>query len=577
MLYAGHCIVYYIAMNGRSFARGCSSRICGAVFLATLMGSQLFAADADRVAKASDDYFKPLLASGRISAAACVIVDGDNPPVVRLYGPVDSKRTLWRVASVSKVFTAIAIMRLAEQGKLQLDEDVNKYLKHFRVPNTFPRPITIRELLLHRSGLDDRFVGDGFHTGAQPSMSEIMTEALPKRVYPPGMVELYSNYGYGLLGAVIEDVTGQRFEDYVKANVLQPMGMQESTFVQPLPEPSRMAPGNWFYQHSAPAAALTGNVDDLARLLTATLEADKSALSAASFAEMTKRPAPSVRIVHGLGYWTGNDRGHHLVGASGDSGSFHSVLMAFPDEHVGYFTLVSGGGNAVAWNFYEQFATLTLGPKIAAKVPPPAAAEMTREDMSRFAGIYRTVRYPHHDLSKTFILTDLTRVSVGQDGTLRAYGARWLPAGPLDFTKEDGTETISFQADASGRVQFLNSSNERISWYEIGYVNIALYFIFLGLFVWGIWKGEKMMRLVSAVVLLHGVGWLSVCLMIGPENLIFGLPWELKAILLIGTILPLLAAASFYALWRNRRPLNYALAATVLAYIPFVSYWNLKL
>ena len=119
--------------------------------MAALPVSRLCAADAGSVAKASDDYFKPLLASGRIAAAACVIIDGENPPVVKLYGPVNSQRSLWRVASVSKVFTAIAIMQLAERGKLQLDDDVNKFLKHIKVLDTFSQPITIRELLLHRS------------------------------------------------------------------------------------------------------------------------------------------------------------------------------------------------------------------------------------------------------------------------------------------------------------------------------------------------------------------------------------------------------------------------------------------
>lgn len=108
-------------------------------------------------------------------------------------------------------------------------------------------------------------------------------------------------------------------------------------------------------------------------------------------------------------------------------------------------------------------------------------------------------------------------------------------------------------------------------------MNIAFYFIFIGLFITGAWKAKSMMRWISALVLLHCVGWLGVCLTIGPENLIFGLPLGLEAILLIGTLLPLLAAASIYALWRNRGMLNYVLAATFLAYIPFVNYWNPKL
>jgi CubicO group peptidase (beta-lactamase class C family) len=564
-------------MRDKAWEANALCRTVGMLSIAVLSALGSSAADTASIAKASDDYFKPLLASGRITAAACVIVDGDKPAVIRLYGPVNSQGSLWRVASVSKVFTAMAIMQLAESGKLQLDEDVNKYLRRIKVPNTFSQPITIRELLLHRSGLDDRFVGDGFHSGPQPGMSQIMSDALPMRVYPPDTVELYSNYGYGLLGAVIEDVTGQRFEDYMVANVIQPLGMQDSTFAQPLPAPSRVAPGKWFYQRAAPAAALTTNVNDLLRFLMATLQEDRPVLSAHAFEEMTARPDPTIRIVHGLGYWTGNDRGHHLVGASGDSGSFHSVLMAFPDEHLGYFTLVSGGGNAVAWDFYEKFANITFGPKTSGEIHSVAVTGIARDNISRFAGLYRTVRYPHHDISKTFILTDLTPVSLENDGALRVYGARWLPIGPLEFRKEDGSEKLSFQTDESGRVRFLNSSDERISWYESGYANIAFYFIFAALFVTGVLKARKIMRWISAIVLLHCVGWLGVCLLIGPSNLIFGLPVELKAILLIGTLLPLLAAASIYALWRNRRTINYVLTAAVLAYIPFVSYWNLKL
>src|SRR5262249_51896858 len=148
----------------------------------------------------------------------------------------------------------------------------------------------------------------------------------------------------------------------------------------------------------------------------------------------------------------------------------------------------------------------------------------------------------HQDISKTFIITDLTRVSVDRDGALLVHGARWLAVGPLEFIKEDGSEKLSFQTDVAGRVRFLNSATERISWYETGYANIAFYFIFAGLFVAGLWKTGRMMRLISALLLLHCVGWLSVCLIIGPENLIFGLPLALKVILLIGTLLPFLVA-----------------------------------
>ncbi len=321
------------------------------VAFAFLLWPQLSVAETASLAKVSDDYFNPLVTSGRIRAAVCVMIEGDGSATVRLYGPV-TEDSLWRVASVSKVFTAIAIMQLVERGQVQLDDDVNRYLKHIHLSEPFSKPITVREILMHRSGIDDRFIGDGFHAGPQPRITEIMEKSTPASVYPPNAVEFYSNYGYGVLGAVIEDVSGTKFEDYIQANVLRPIGMLDSTFAQPLSQPSRVAPGTWFYQRASPAAALSTSATDMRKFLQSILLENSSVLTPRSFEEMTVRPEATVRLKHELGYWSGNDRGRHLIGASGDSGSFHSVLMAFPSERLGYFTFVSGGGNTIAWDFY---------------------------------------------------------------------------------------------------------------------------------------------------------------------------------------------------------------------------------
>jgi len=122
------------------------------------------------LAKLADDYFLPLLTDKRIRAAAVIVVDKEKPILTKCYGPVDLERSIWRAASVSKALTAIGVMRLVEQGKVDLDTDVNQYLKSFQIPNTYQRPVTLRQLLEHRSGLDDRFIGDGFRSGEQPPM-----------------------------------------------------------------------------------------------------------------------------------------------------------------------------------------------------------------------------------------------------------------------------------------------------------------------------------------------------------------------------------------------------------------------
>ena len=530
--------------------------------------------------KLADDYFTPLIATGRVKAAAVIVGDKQRTIFSKCYGPVDLERTVWRAASVSKVITAIAVMQLVEQGKVALDTDVNRYLKSFQIPAAFGQPITLRQLLEHRSGLDDRFVGDGFRTGDQPPMQTVMRHFLPRRVYAPNEVEFYSNYGYGLIGAVIEDVSGQRFEDYVASNVLRPLQMNRSSFAQPLPQDlaTAIAPGNWWYQHSSPAGGLSTTANDLTRLLIATMQQDPGLISPASFQTMTPpQDAPS-GLKHRLGYWTGRDYGQQLIGASGDAGSFHTVLAAIPNQSLGFVVLISGNGGGAAWGFYSRFLEAEFK-SFPSQTAPPRERLQTKagefEASGRFAGLYRTVRYPHHDLSKTFILLDLTRVTVERDGALRFRGARWIRTGPLQFGKEDGSETVSFKESDGGRIQFLGDTDERIQWYESGYANIVFYFLFTIFFAAAAWRSKRALRWICVLALLHSVGWFALVLITGPENLIFGLPLPLKAVLWIGTAAPLLAIAGIYLAWRHKTPLAIAAAVVLTCYVPFVFYWNL--
>jgi len=119
--------------------------------------------------KLADDYFGPLIADKRVHAAAVLFADNGGVILSKTYGSSDLDRSIWRAASVSKALTAIAVMRLVELGKVDLEADVNRYLKTFKVPATFPQPIRLRQLREHRSGLDDRFIGDGFRNPGQRS------------------------------------------------------------------------------------------------------------------------------------------------------------------------------------------------------------------------------------------------------------------------------------------------------------------------------------------------------------------------------------------------------------------------
>src|SRR5262249_8910010 len=135
----------------------------------------------------------------------------------------------------SKVFTGIAVMQLVEQGKLDLDRDVNDYLG-FRIPT--PQggvPVTLRRLLTHRAGFEEHVKGLFSDQPPEP-LGNRLAPSLPPRLYPAGDVSAYSNYGVGLAGYIVERVSGEPFADYVARHILQPLGMLHSSFAQPLPD-----------------------------------------------------------------------------------------------------------------------------------------------------------------------------------------------------------------------------------------------------------------------------------------------------------------------------------------------------
>ncbi len=139
--------------------------------------------------------------------------------------PVLADKTLFRVVSVSKLFTWTAVMQLVERNKLDLSADVNTYLD-FKIPNTFPQPITLANLMSHSPSFEELGIGVFVRTAAEVApLREYLVNNMPKRVRPPSQVSAYSNYGAALAGYIVARAAGMPFEDYVAANILKPLGM----------------------------------------------------------------------------------------------------------------------------------------------------------------------------------------------------------------------------------------------------------------------------------------------------------------------------------------------------------------
>src|SRR5437763_7861205 len=172
----------------------------------------------------------------------CVVKDG-KVLFAKGYGysdagkkkPVSTDSTLFRPGSISKLFTATAVMQLVQQGKLDLDRDVNDYLD-YKIPPAFSKPITLRNVLTHTPGFEETakelFVADA---SKMRPLGEYLREHIPGRIFPPGVTPAYSNYATAMAGYIVQRTSGKPFEQYVADNIFIPLGMGHTTFVQPLP------------------------------------------------------------------------------------------------------------------------------------------------------------------------------------------------------------------------------------------------------------------------------------------------------------------------------------------------------
>src|SRR5262249_33022226 len=180
--------------------------------------------------------------SKHVAGAVVAVVVGDKVVFTKGYGyadvearhPADPEKTPFRIGSISKLFTWTAVMQLVEEGKVDLDADVNTYLKDVKIPSDFDKPVTLKNLLTHTPGFDDVVLGL-FAKNAEEMrpLADVLREQMPTRVRPPGVLASYSNHGTAIAGYVVACVSGKSWEDYVEQRILKPLGMEHALVRQP--------------------------------------------------------------------------------------------------------------------------------------------------------------------------------------------------------------------------------------------------------------------------------------------------------------------------------------------------------
>jgi CubicO group peptidase (beta-lactamase class C family) len=313
--------------------------------------------------------------------------------------------TRFRIASNSKLFAAIAILQLREAGKLRLDDPVQKYLPWFRVAPAGPDdgPITIEQLLSHSSGLQ-REASD--HWSSYDFPTEAQLKALMKdrqAAFPPQTRWKYSNLAFGIAGLIVEQVTGQRWADYVAANMLKPLGMnatsidvRDPALATPYgvrrPDGTRRVLDFVDSRGLAAATGLTSNVDDLAKFLSAQFRRAPQRGGADILSAGSWREALRVRSVDetwesgsGLGFDHVRVKDRTFVGHGGGYPGYTTMTRSQLDDRVGVIVLTNTNDSNPGDIANQLLAT--VGEAVAKSVRKDTPA--WDPAWARFAGQYR--------------------------------------------------------------------------------------------------------------------------------------------------------------------------------------------
>ncbi|QJR10362.1 D-aminopeptidase [Usitatibacter rugosus] len=429
--------------------------------------------------------------------------------------PVDARTTLFRPGSVSKLFTWTAVMQQVEAGKLDLDADVNKYLD-FQIPAYDGKPLTLRNIMTHRTGFEEVVKDLITFTGEGPTDEQTVKKYIPPRIYPPGTVAGYSNYATSLAGYIVQRVSGEPFQEYLERHIFVPLGMKNSTFRQPLPEAMRANmsvgykdvdnKGDGFEIISMPAAgSLTSTADDMAKFMIAHLNNGAGLLkpeTAKQMHEFSFRTFPELNG-NALGFYEQTINGRRAIAHGGDTVYFHSELLLFPAEKVGLFMSVNGGGRGGMGARARYF----IVPEFADRYFPraetftPVDAKTAKEHAQMIAGRYKTSRRADSTFISLATLAGVVTLTANADDTIShsilGFPVRYREVKPfvwqeigghdkLQATVVDG-KVVSWTTDMLAfAFSFEPQGGLAGAGLAIPLVGLAVVLILLGLFAWPI-------------------------------------------------------------------------------------------
>ena len=605
----------------------------------TSVASTLDVTDPAVVEAFVDGVVKPSMKENHSPSGVVMVMKDGQVIFAKGYGyidveqrlPVDPVTSLFRPGSISKLFTWVSVMQLVEQGKLDLDADVNQYLQTFKIEDTFPgQPITLRHIMTHTPGFEDGGLGYLITDDESRIMplAESLAKYQPDRINPPGTHTSYSNYATALAGLIVSNVSGMPFNEYLQKNIFAVLGMEYSSFDEPLPErlAANMAKA---YKYNAgtdsyeemnyeiisnfgPAGAMAVSARDMSLFARALLNGGAHEghriLQAETLQQMLDEGFVHDDRVRGMGLGFIERRfgpdGFDNFGHDGGTTVFVSHFGLSLRENFMLFSSFSGPGagpthQAFVGAFYDEFF-----PADVPLITPPA--DFT-ERAAKYTGSYTSWRGNFTEAESLLRALGVMKVSALPDNTLMIGPRRYVEVAPNLFREVDGNERVAFQENEQGEItgavidgmgvmQFY-----RTPFYEtpaftgllVGLSLLLMVGVLLRLvYQWSSYRAlagaEKSARRASVLAAVFNIPFF-VLMVIGASGGLAALMYSVPTAIKLALVFPILAtAAALYHLYQSTRvwriPLFGGVAArvgysivtlAVLALAWFYWHWNL--
>jgi CubicO group peptidase (beta-lactamase class C family) len=437
-----------------------------------------------------------------VAGASVMVMQGGQVLLRKGYGyadlksrkPVDPAATIFRLASISKLFTWVSVMQLVEQGKLDLDTDVNRYLD-FQIRPAFSRPVTLRNLMTHTGGFEEEN-RDIIVTNPKQAVTlrDFLIRNQPRRLFPPGTIPAYSNYGVGLAGYIVQRTSGQPFEQYVEQHIFAPLQMVHSTFYQPPPTLLRRLPSEGYptdtekppigFEIFNPVSAggVSSTAADMGRFGQALLnggELDGNRILRpetlqAMWTPQWRSSDQMPPICMGFYETWRNDL--HWIGHEGDLVAFHSLFMLEPSRKLMLFISYNsaGGREKTRPEIIDMFTDRYFPGQTK-----QSFVSLPRKELTAIEGVYQSTRREDSTSLKLLAFLSQRVARVDKMGALhlsnikdlRDHPIKWKPIGKDLWQEMDGQQRVFAIRDQANHIvrlayDFPGVQSQRVPWYE---------------------------------------------------------------------------------------------------------------